>query len=76
MTISELRKKVKELGYKLTISTLYYGKHADFYKGKEVMPSIFAGKDHLESWKPLLDFLKTAPEVLDERGGKVYGVKI
>lgn len=76
MTIPELRKKVKELGCKLQISTMYYGKHADFYKGKERLPSIFAGKAHLEAWKPLLDFLRTAPEVQDEQGGKVYGVKI
>ena len=75
MTIPELRKQVKELGFSLKISTLYYGKHADFYKGKERLPQIFAGKSHLEAWQPLIDFLNRCPEVKDESGCKVFGIK-
>lgn len=75
MTISELRKQVKAIGFKLVISTLYYGKHADFYLGKERLPQIFSGKTHLETWKQLITFLKTCPEVVDETGAKVYGLK-
>lgn len=79
MKLSELRKELKAIGYKVKTETLSYGKHATFtdITGR-AMPSIFAGVPHLDQWRVLIDYLKANNErLIDLSQGSegMYGLR-
>jgi len=74
LTLTELRRDLKKLGFKVLIKRMSWGPHAVFKnKQNDEMPSMFTDAT-LAEWKPLIDYLKGVDEVTD-KGDKVYGAK-
>jgi hypothetical protein len=74
INIKDLRKQLKPLGYKVATKSLYIGIQATIIRisDSQVLPSIFCGKEDLESWKPVLDVIKDI-KVVNDYSDKIYG---
>ena len=56
-TLKELRKELKAIGFKLTIKTLSWGKHATYKDiNNNELPSIFTIESK-KQWQPLINLL-------------------
>ena len=68
MTLSELRKKIKAIGFKVTTENFSFGRHATYVhieSGKRLTFSVFTD-ELLVRWKPLLDFTTANRDALRE----------
>lgn len=80
ITIKELRKKLKPLGYTVRSKKLSWGRHITYVHvetGEGHVMSVFT-PEQLERWTPLHDFLRTIPmnaRLVDENGERSYGSK-
>jgi hypothetical protein len=65
-TLTELRKALKAIGYKVTTKTLSWGKHATYHTldGQDLTGNVFT-PDTLKTWKPLFDFIKEHKAEID-----------
>jgi hypothetical protein len=67
MKLSELRKELKAIGFKVTTKSLSFGKYATFTNmDGHTMPSIFFGEEHRLKWFPLIDYRTVNHERLVE----------
>ena len=67
MKLSELRKELKAIGFKVKIESLSFGKYATFTNmDGHTMPSIFFGEEHRLKWFPLIDYRTVNHERLVE----------
>lgn len=72
-TLSDVRKQLKRIGFKVKTETLSWGRHATYENELgEKMPSIFS-KETLAHWQPLIDFRKANQETL-KAIGKAEGI--
>ena len=73
ITLSELRKQLKQVGAKVKTQTLSFGVSATVYnsEGKQ-LPSMFMGEDHLNQWKPVLEIIKDIV-VVNDYSDKISG---
>ncbi len=57
MTINELRKELKAIGFKVKLERMSFGRVATFTNldGKS-LPSIFFSLEDREPWQPLIDY--------------------
>jgi len=57
MKLTELRKELKAIGFKVKTESLSFGKYATFtdMNGKS-LPSIFFGEEHRQVWLPLIEY--------------------
>lgn len=80
MKLSELRKELKAIGYKVKTETLSYGKHATFTDmAGTALPTMFCGEAHLKQWIVLIDYLKANKERLidlSQGSERMYGLRI
>ena len=60
MTLSQLRKELKAMGYKLKLTSVSWGRAATFHKadGKQ-RPTIYFTVDQREEWRELNQWLDT-----------------
>jgi len=77
-TLSELRKELKAIGYKVKTKSMSYGRHATFVhiaSDTELTFNVFTAET-LETWKPLFDFKKANKESLDiiRKAEQIYGL--
>jgi hypothetical protein len=59
MKLTELRKELKVIGYKVKTTTLSFGKHATYtdMTGEE-LPTMFRGEAEIAIWSTLINYLK------------------
>lgn len=80
MKLSELRKELKAIGYKVKTETLSYGKHATFTDMTgTALPTMFGGEEHRKQWIVLIDYLTANKErLIDLSQGSegMYGLRI
>jgi len=57
MKLTELRKELKAIGYKVKTETLSFGKCATFTDSNGLsMPSIYFCEEHRLKWLPLIEY--------------------
>ena len=57
MKLSELRKELKAIGFKVKTESLSFGKYAIFTNmNGDKMPSIYFGEEHRQQWLPLIEY--------------------
>ena len=57
MKLSELRKELKVIGYKVKTESLSWGRHATFTNDMgKALPSIFTGEATRNLWLPLINY--------------------
>lgn len=75
--ITDVRKAIKPLGFRLTSRAYSYGRHVTYtdLTGKP-MPSIFSSQDDLAKWRPLINWKKEHETELKEIRANtgVYGL--
>lgn len=63
-TLTQARKELKKIGFKIKTETLSWGKHASYEDNLgERMPSIF-DKQSLSYWQPLIDWRNNSKDEL------------
>jgi hypothetical protein len=77
ISINEVRRDLKKLGFKVRLKSLSWGPHAEFYDSNgNGFPSMF-NKETLAYWKPLIDYKKDLNRrydaVVDKYGDFIYG---
>jgi predicted HTH domain antitoxin len=79
MTISELRKELKSLGYKVRLTKMTWGRHATFLSndGRD-MPSIYFNEEQRQEWIKLIDYRQQNQERLHSLGAleHITGLRI
>ena len=76
MEVSELRKVLKPLGFKVKVQSLSYGKHAtitDLTGNRKLTGNVFTAETLL-FWKPAIEVCRAAGQVTSDTD-KVYGLK-
>ena len=76
MEISELKKVLKPLGFKVKVQSLSYGRHAtitDLAGTRKLTGNVFTA-DTLAFWSPAIDTCRKAGQITSN-GDKVYGLK-
>lgn len=69
MTISDLRKELKAIGFKVKLTSMSFGKHAVYCNADGIeMPSIFFGESARQSWIKLIEYREVNRERLKELG--------
>ena len=73
LTVNELRKKLKSIGFNLKIETFSFGKHGSVIRNdtKETMPTMFTEESKKE-WQPAIDMIQSIT-VIDSHGDRVCG---
>jgi len=77
--LQELRREIKPLGYKLKTKALSWGRHLTYVhieSKEEFTFNVYASKEQLERWAPLVDYLGTVPtytKLMTNDGERVYG---
>lgn len=57
MTLAQLRKELKAIGYKVKVTTFSFGRHATYQSldGRD-QPSIYFGEEHRQEWIKLIEY--------------------
>ena len=57
MKLSELRKELKAIGFKVKVTTFSFGRHATYQSldGRD-QPSIYFGEEHRQEWIKLIEY--------------------
>ena len=74
LTVKELRKKLKPLGFNVKTKSLSFGQAGIVVRisdGAE-LPSMFMNQEHLQQWKPAIDAI-TNINVVDDYTDRVSG---
>ena len=78
MTLKELRKAIKPMGYKIKTKMVSWGRHLTYVhieNGKELTGNVF-NSETIKPWQPLFDYLATIPcntLLEDTESRRVYG---
>lgn len=67
-TINDIRKAIKPIGFKVKTQSLSWGRHATYIhidSGQELSFNVFT-PDTLARWKPLIDWIKTNNNALEQ----------
>ena len=77
-TLTELRRELKPLGFKVRTETLSWGRHATYtdMEGEE-WPSLYFNDEQKAKWKPLRDFLDANSTMLADikHNENLYGLQ-
>jgi hypothetical protein len=74
--LSELKAKIKPLGFKVSTKSLSHGRHATFHheeSGRALTGNVFT-PETAKVWKPLIDVLRDY-DGITHNGEKVAGIK-
>jgi hypothetical protein len=75
MKLSELRKELKSIGFKLKVKTMSWGPHITFYHiAGEQRPQIYHTQDQFDKWFPLNDWLTNHQSEIAELKKEYYGL--
>ena len=76
MSIVELRRKLKDIGFKLKIKNYSFGRYAVFTDMNGIENPTIYTQESIEYWKPLNKFIEEREEELKElcKKDKLYGL--
>lgn len=73
MELKEARKQLRELGFKIQVQRLSWGRHAIFInEDNERFPSLFTPEQRAK-WLPLINWLEKLEEQIEDKGEYIYG---
>ena len=74
ITLSELRKRLRQVGAKVKTESLSFVVAGSIYNSEgEELPSIFMGKHHLNKWIPVLEIINDVDVVVNNHSEKISG---